>query len=652
MSEQDSKKTDEYNPSTELMPGLVLQGRYRLLECLGAGGMGEAWRASDSGRLVDRQPAQVVIKLLPPELRQNEEANEDIRREYSRVWLLSHPHICKLFDMGEEDVVGCFQVMQYLPGLTLRQWMRQQPGGIALSELLPILRAAASALDYAHTVRKPVVHRDAKPENIMYDPQSGDVHVIDFGLSAEIRNSQSRLSGTEELIVGTASYMSPEQWQGRAASAACDQWALGIVAWELLTGGRPFHGNKMALGFAVCQAPLPQLPPCHRGLQDVFERVLKKGPAERFRTCSEFVDQLELYAGCDMVTGMQPGSQPIVTPSRPMRPEILVAPFSSETARAAQSAWARYLGLEVQFRDEFGQYLRLIPPGEYGMGSDETADQLQEAGFVLPHNGWREWINAELPQHRVRITKPFYLGQCSVTRAQFAAFVRATAYRTDAEAVGKGGWGYVQELKNGAQRPDFNWKQTGFDQSDDHPVVNVTWKDAQAFIKWLNELSVESGVAIRYRLPREAEWEYACRAGTVTRFFTGDQPLTMKGFANVQDVSFNGAFPALDQKKWPSFEFDDGAVFTSASGMHASNPFGLQDMLGNVWDWCEDFFDPGYFAKASFDDPRGPAAGTAHVLRGGAWDGGPLHVRCSSRDYYGPGHRSYSVGFRVLAEFS
>ncbi|MFM7866499.1 MAG: SUMF1/EgtB/PvdO family nonheme iron enzyme, partial [Planctomycetaceae bacterium] len=95
---------------------------------------------------------------------------------------------------------------------------------------------------------------------------------------------------------------------------------------------------------------------------------------------------------------------------------------------------------------------------------------LQEAGFVLPHNGWREWISAECPQHRVRITKPFYLGLCSVTRAQFAAFVRATAYRSDAEAVGKGGWGYVQALKNGAQRPDFNWKQTGFDQSDNHPV--------------------------------------------------------------------------------------------------------------------------------------------------------------------------------------
>lgn len=652
MSEQDSEKTLDYIPHIGIAAGIVLQGRYRLLECLGSGGMGEAWKATDSGRLVDGQPAQVVIKLLPSELRLNAEANEDIRREYSRVWLLSHPHICKLFDMGEEEGFGCFQVMQYLPGITLRQWMRKQPGGIALSELLPILRAAASALDYAHTVRKPVVHRDVKPENIMYDPETGDVHVIDFGLSAEIRNSQSKLSSAQELIIGTASYMSPEQWQGRSPSAACDQWALGLVAWELLTGSRPFHGNKLALGFAVCQASLPLLPPSQSSLQAVFERVLKKEPRERFRTCSEFVDQLEFHADADTLASAPLVYLPAATPSRVIRPEILIAPFPVETARASQLAWGRYLGREVQLRDEFGQELRLIPPGEYLMGSDETPGQLQEAGFVLPHSGWGEWIISESPQHRVRITKPFYLGLCSVTRGQFAAFVRATAYRSDAEAVGKGGWGYVSEVKNGVQRTDFCWKQTGFDQNEKHPVVNVTWKDAQAYLKWLNGLSAESGLTLRYRLPREAEWEYACRAGTVTRFFTGDGPLSLSGFANVQDSSFDSAFPRQDHHKWPSFGFDDGMAFTSPGGTYACNPFGLQDMLGNVWDWCEDFFDVGYFAKSVSDDPRGPTAGTAHVLKGGAWDGGPLHVRCSSRDYYGAGHRSYSVGFRVLAEFS
>ncbi|MFM7058175.1 MAG: hypothetical protein ACKO2P_14750, partial [Planctomycetota bacterium] len=98
--------------------GTVLQKRYQLLERLGAGGMGEAWKAADRDRPVNGHPADVVIKLLPESLRQNKEANEDIRKEYSRVWLLSHPSICKLFDMGEQEGIGCFQVMQYLPGIT------------------------------------------------------------------------------------------------------------------------------------------------------------------------------------------------------------------------------------------------------------------------------------------------------------------------------------------------------------------------------------------------------------------------------------------------------------------------------------------------------------------------------------------------------
>ena len=652
MSAQDPEVTGVYRPPTEVSAGTVLQRRYRLLERLGVGGMGEAWKAANSGRLVDGQPAQVVIKLLPPELRRNDEANEDIRREYSRVWLLSHPHICKLFDMGEEDGIGCFQVMQYLPGITLRQWMRRHSEGISASAIVSVLSAAASALDYAHGVRKPVVHRDVKPENIMLDPQTGDVHVIDFGLAAEIRNSQTRLSGAETVIAGTASYMSPEQWQGRPASAACDQWALGIVAWELLTGTRPFQGNGMALGFAVCQAALPVLPEPYAFLQDLFARVLCKEPAGRFRTCGDFVSQMQFLLQGTSTDATLIGAQAAVTPSRSIRPEILIAPFSAETARMAQTAWARYLGCEVHWRDEFGQDLRLIPPGEYVMGSDETAEQLQLAGFVLPHSGWREWIAAESPGHTVRITRPFYLGVSSATRAHFAAFVRATGYRTDAEAIGKGGWGYAIETKNGVQRSDFNWKQTGFAQSEQDPVVNVTWKDAQAYLKWLNELTAESGSTVRYRLPREAEWEYACRAGTTSRFFTGDQTGSLRGFANVQDVSFGVVFPSHDQKKWQGFSFDDGAPFTSSAGLYSSNPFGLCDMLGNVWDWCNDYFDAGYFGRSPVEDPRGPSSGDSHVLRGGSWASGPVHLRCSSRDYYGPGHRSYAVGFRVVADLT
>jgi formylglycine-generating enzyme required for sulfatase activity len=653
MADDDDMKTvRQLRPAqTTVTVGTMLQQRYKVLERLGAGGMGEAWKAADHQRVVDGRPADVVIKLLPEALRQSKEANDDIRKEYSRVWLLAHKHICRLFDMGEQDGVGCFQVMQYLPGITLREWLRTRRGVLLPELVLHILQAAAEALDYAHTADTPVVHRDIKPENIMFHPETRRVHVIDFGLAAEIRNTHSRYSRGQLPNGGTEAYMSPEQWQGREVTAVSDQWALGIVAWELLTGACPFVGSGMALGFAISTAPLPQLPRDLQRLQPVFDRVLHKEPHRRYGTCIEFVQELRVA----VAAGSQP--QPMATPpASPLapkpaqRPDPLQAPFTAEVATESQAAWAAYLKRDVQWQDVFGQALRLIPPGEYQMGSDETAEQLEAAGFVLPEERWREWIKADSPRHRVRITKPFYLGVSSVTRGQFAAFVRATGYRTEAETDGKGGWGYVAATKSSAQKPEFTWKNTGFEQTDEHPVVNVTWSDAQAYVKWLNESLKKSGNGGRYRLPREAEWEYACRAGTTRRFFTGDTLESLKGFANVQDESFAKAYPGVDFRKWQKFPFDDGSPFTSPAGRYSSNPFGLYDMLGNVWDWCEDWYDAGFYAKSPLEDPAGPPSGSFRVLRGGSWGNEPFGLRSSYRGCNTPDYCNNYIGCRVLYE--
>jgi formylglycine-generating enzyme required for sulfatase activity len=359
---------------------------------------------------------------------------------------------------------------------------------------------------------------------------------------------------------------------------------------------------------------------------------------------------VEMKTEQPLKTADSPPPEPAPQPQPTTRPELLQAPFSPASAAAAQAAWAGYLKREVQWRDQFGQELRLIPPGEFQMGSEETAEQLEAAGFVLPDDIYRDWIKVESPRHVVRITQPFYLGVSSVTRGQFAAFVRATGYRTEAETDGQGGWGYVAATKSTAQKPEFTWKNTGFEQTDDHPVVNVTWNDAQAYVNWLNESLSKSGTVGRYRLPREAEWEYACRAGTTTRFFTGDTMESLRGFANVPDESFAKAFPGLDFEQYPTFPFDDGSPFTSPSGSYSSNPFGLSDMLGNVLVWCEDWYDPAYYGSSPVDDPQGSASGSFRVLRGGSWDAEPIDLRSSFRGFYAPGDCNDSVGCRVLYE--
>ena len=167
--------------------------------------------------------------------------------------------------------------------------------------------------------------------------------------------------------------------------------------------------------------------------------------------------------------------------------------------------------------------LALIPAGEFLMGSCRATT--------------RPRID-EKPQHRVRITRPFYLGVTEVTRGQFRGFVDETGYQTEAEKDGKGGWGWNEETKELEQNPRYTWRNPGFEQTDEHPVVNVSWNDARAFVAWLSRKEGRT-----YRLPTEAEWEYACRAGTTTRYFCGDDPESLAAVGNVADGTLKARYP-------------------------------------------------------------------------------------------------------------
>jgi sulfatase modifying factor 1 len=300
---------------------------------------------------------------------------------------------------------------------------------------------------------------------------------------------------------------------------------------------------------------------------------------------------------------------------------------------------------QPSFAESLGMQFVEIPAGEFVMGSDETNADLERAGFVIP-DGFD--ASHESPAHRVRLSK-FRMQTTEVTRGMFAAFVKATGYRTDAEKDEKGGWGYdPQEYFK--QSPEFNWRKVGFSQSDNHPVVNVSWNDADAFCQWVTGESAKRGEQVRCLLPTEAQWEYAARAGARTRFATGDSPLSLNGAANVQDASFEPQFPRVDFEKYPSFGFNDGAAFTSVVGRYQKNAFGIYDMHGNVWEWCRDWYDGEYYGKSPAVDPQGPSSGSSRVLRGGSWVGEPVFVRCARRSSSTPVTRVSSSGFRLVLE--
>ncbi|HJT34889.1 MAG TPA: SUMF1/EgtB/PvdO family nonheme iron enzyme [Pirellulales bacterium] len=288
-----------------------------------------------------------------------------------------------------------------------------------------------------------------------------------------------------------------------------------------------------------------------------------------------------------------------------------------------------------------GMKLALVPSGRFTMGSDESPADLQQAFGKLPDFLPPELIAGEGPAHPVKITKPFYMGVYEVTRGEFRQFVEADDYKTEAEKDGQGGFGWSEEDKEFGQKLEYTWRSVGFEQADDHPVVNVSFNDAQAFCAWLSAKERKT-----YRLPTEAEWEYACRAGSNTRFYNGNAPERTVRIGNVADATAKAKFTW-----WKSTtKAKDGFAFTAPVGQFRRNQFGLYDMTGNTWEWCSDWFDMEYYGKSPPDDPTGPTTGTFRVIRGGAWLYMPVACRSAMRNGALPVGLNSSTGFRVVLD--
>jgi sulfatase modifying factor 1 len=293
---------------------------------------------------------------------------------------------------------------------------------------------------------------------------------------------------------------------------------------------------------------------------------------------------------------------------------------------------------QTQITNSLGMTLRLIPAGSFDMGTAEAdADRLKPnddwffAGFVPSRR------RAETPQHRVTLTNSFYMAAHEVTVAQFRRFIDATGYKTTADQK-ELGFGWRKAVWQ--VREEYNWKNPGFEQPDNHPVCNVSWDDVVEFCRWLSK---KEGAT--YRLPTEAEWEYACRAGTTTLFSTGDDPSSLRGTANLADASLRREEPSVT---W-AVDWDDGYVATAPVGSFAPNAFGLYDMHGNVWEWCEDVYDYGYYERAPAIDPVHRRRNGTHVFRGGGFDNWPGFVRSADRySSHSPTLRSQWAGFRVV----
>ncbi|MCI9889971.1 protein kinase [Micrococcales bacterium 31B] len=261
----------------------MIEDRYRLVSLIAVGGMGQVWRAWDT-----TLSREVAIKILREEFTGDEGYLERFKAEARHTAALSNENIASLFSYGEIGGTA-YLVMELVPGVPLADLIEENPTGMPIDQCITILMQVGRALQAAHA--KGVVHRDVKPENILVDDDD-TVKITDFGIARS--ENEAKLTKTG-LVMGTAQYLSPEQAMGKPASALSDIYSLGIVAFEMLSGTRPFTGEtQVDIAMAQVKEPVPPLPPrVQPDLRDLVLKILSKTPMERPRSAMSVVRALE-----------------------------------------------------------------------------------------------------------------------------------------------------------------------------------------------------------------------------------------------------------------------------------------------------------------------------------------------------------------------
>ena len=633
--------------------GQVLSGRYKIIRKLGEGGMGTVYLAEDT-----ELNMPVAVKVLPTLLANNKRAIDNLRREARTALRLTHPNIVRLHTFESDEAIK-YLVMEYVDGGNLEEKI-SSAGTLSVDVTIKMSAQIAAGLDYAHSQN--VLHRDIKPANIMLT-KDGQAKLADFGIARQLKDSMTRITGKETS--GTLLYMAPEQFRGGEPDHRSDIYSLAASIYECICGHPPFWQGSIEYQIMNEEpAPLDKLEERQNAM---LLKALSKKVDERPATASDLVAMLKvpqepspraessiprrvesaqlekaerkeqappakrrsrtsvilvILALCVVlvVFGLLKGRHneeqvfkgDIVKPPPKAPRQTAVEPTNQISSTTEQVEQPRRTPvkkpgkalLPLDLGGGVAMEFVWIPSDSFTMGSPTTE---------------KSRSSDEGPQHLVRISKAFYMGKTEVTRGQFSAFVRASGYKTDAE---KEGWAFAWQGNAFSKVNGANWRNIGITQTDDHPVVGVSWNDAKAFCDWLSVKAYKT-----CRLPTEAEWEYGCRAGSSGAYCFGDSD------------------SGLDSYAWYS---SNSGVSTHPVGEKNANTFGLYDMHGNVWEWCSDYYDSDYYSKSPASDPQGSSTGGSRVVRGGSWNGHPRLCRSAYRSYYAPDYRSGNRGFRVV----
>ncbi len=582
---------------------------WTLTELRGLGECSEVWKGEDPNK-PEESPAALKF-AIDPEVRDRVQAGSEL---FTQVFPLNDvPGILPLRSVYLETDPPCLEapfVYGYdLAGLIRDwNWRYDTPKPEAA---LKLIRRLAAILAEAH--KRGAVHRDLKPSNVILHPTEGGkftMWVTDFGWgqiesvrSLELarlgpRGEQQRLA---ERGAATILYASPQQSKKDPPAPTDDIHALGVMWYQLL---KKNPAEAAPVGTEWIEEFRPH------GFTDSQARVLQSclstRPDKRPRNASHLAELLAQVVVGPTVGNSPDGSKLLslksshTTPHSPVVATAGGRGFDTEATAAQAAALLSAAGgghittgggpitsTGVKLvKNSIGMTFTRIPAGTFLMGSPTT-----EAGH-RPH---------EDPVHDVRITHSFYISVHPVTQAQYERVVR----RNPAKYIKSRGCG------------------------PDHPVESVSWRDAEAFCAKLAELPDEEVQHRGYRLPTEAEWEYACRGGTTTAYHFGDR------------ITPAEAVTAAGSGKY-------AGKSTAPVGSCPPNAYGLHDTHGNVQEWVSDWYEEYYYIDSPNEDPPGPGRGLMRVARGGAWSMLPTDARSAARRAYPPETHSDSIGFRVV----
>ncbi len=621
-----------------MLAGQTLRDRYYLVREIGAGSFGRTYQAEDRH---SRGKVLCVVKHLQPQIpaeyKQPKERAEFLRiakglfqREIETLEKLGKhsAQIPTLLDFFEEKD-QFYLVQEWIDGKPLSQLL---PIGtkITQKEAIALLIEILEPLVFCH--EEQVIHRDLKPDNIMRRNADSRIEpnklvLIDFGAVKEVSTSIVMNPPVMSRAIGTMGFMPGEQFKGKP-SLASDVYAVGMIGVQALTG-LPAHwieedADTEEILWRSGTSYDGQAYQCYTtpefGL--VLDKMVKRKAGERYANAADALAALRALPVPQVpfptptlsnpASGISSGQNPL--PSMPKMPIVLPNPkkISFEVATlqwqtTVEKQASGFLGLEQKevskrelkirketkyaefISEDLGNGVKLdlvsIPGGSFMMGSPDTEESHQ---------------SSESPQHLVMV-KAFYLGKFAVTQNQYLVIL-------------------------GKNLSSF--------QGGELPVERVSWHDAQEFCAKLSEKTGRL-----YRLPSEAEWEYACRAGTSTPFHFGDT--ISSDLANFDGNHSYGNAPK-------------GQYLQETSPVGAykvANAFGLYDMHGNIWEWCEDTWHENYQGAPTDGSAWVDNGEKYRMVRGGGWYLNPPSCRSACRNYFcNPDSHYYNIGFRVVSE--